>query len=287
MATKPQRHKAPRRDDRGSARQRGYTKAWERFRRSFLMRNPLCEYCLADGRTTAATVCDHDLPHDHDPSLFWDNTFTALCASHHSGEKQRAEAQLTGDDLLAWVQQRKTPRKVWGFSIPHGLQPSAVPVTIVCGPPASGKSTWARQRAKPGDLVIDFDVIRIAVGGTRWDERPQIVAAAFARRAQMLHSLAERQDGRCWFIVTAPTQQERDRWCEALGERSSVVVMDTPEAECVARIMRDPNRKPVASRQVEAVAEWWAEAQGDGRQAPDRGGGSILTGFQHGTSVDQ
>lgn len=256
------KHKATRREDRGSARERGYTAAWERFRDQHLKRHPLCAYCLADGHTTAATVCDHDLPHEHDPGLFWDNTFTSLCAHHHSGEKQRAEAILSGDDLLAWVQRRKQPRKVWGFSIPHGLQPSAIPVTIICGPPASGKSTWGRQQAHPGDLVIDFDVIRRAVGGAKWDDRPEIISAAFARRAEMLHSLATRTAGRCWFIVMAPTRAERDTWQQALGPLSSVMVLDTPEAICIERIGRDPDRAPVAARQIEAVRAWVAEAAG-------------------------
>ena len=247
---------------RGGARQRGYTKRWERFREHHLMLHPLCEYCLADGRTTEATVVDHDLPHEHDPDLFWNNTFTSLCARHHSGEKQRAEATLAGDDLLDWVKRRKKPRKVWGYSIPHGLQPSAIPVTIICGPPASGKSTWARQHASPGDLVIDFDIIRRAVGGTKWDDRPEIIRAAFARRAEMLHSLATRDTGRCWFIVMAPTQQERDTWVAALGPQASVVVMDTPEAVCINRITRDPDRAAVADRQIEAVRAWFAEATG-------------------------
>lgn len=256
------KHKARRREDRGSARERGYTKAWERFRDQHLRAHPLCEYCLADGRTTAASVVDHDLPHDHDPALFWDNTFTSLCTSHHSGEKQRAEATLSGDDLLAWVKRRKQPRKFWGFSIPHGLQRSAIPVTIICGPPASGKSTWARQQSRPGDLVIDFDVIRRAVGGSRWDDRPEIIAAAFTRRGEMLHSLTTRTEGRCWFIVMAPTQAERDTWQRALGPVASVKVMDTPAAVCIERIGRDPDRVPVAARQIEAVRAWTAEATG-------------------------
>lgn len=241
---------------RGSSRDRGYTKRWERFRATFLAQHPLCEYCLADGRTTAASVVDHDLPHDHDPELFWENTFTALCASHHSGEKQRAEATLSGDDLLAWVNHRKQPRKVWGYSIPLGLQPSSVPVTIICGPPASGKSRYARTQARPGDLIIDFDIIRRSVGGTKWDDRQDIVRAAFVRRDEMLHSLAKRTEGCCWFIVMAPSEDERRRWVEALGSMATVVIMDTPAGECIRRIGCDPERAPVAARQIEAVRSW-------------------------------
>lgn len=271
MPPAPGRHSLPQRrtadrppnkprakEDRGSSFGRGYTKKWQRFRDQHLREYPLCEYCLADGRTTAASVVDHDLPHEHDPSLFWANTYTSLCAAHHNGEKQRAEAMLSGDDLLAWVRRRKRPRKRWGFSIPHGLQPSAVPVTIISGAPASGKSTYARQHAKPGDLIIDFDIIRRAVGGTKWDDRPEIIRAAFTRRAEMLHSLSSRSEGQCWLIVMAPTQRERDTWREALGHKAQVIVLGTPEATCIERITRDPERKPVAAKQVEAVRTWWA-----------------------------
>lgn len=101
------KHKPRLSENRGSARERGYTADWNKFSRQHLRQHPLCEYCLADGKVTAAQVTDHDLPHNGDPDLFWSNTFTSLCHRHHSGEKQRAEARLTGDDLLAWVRQRK------------------------------------------------------------------------------------------------------------------------------------------------------------------------------------
>lgn len=100
-----QRHKPPER--RASARQRGYTKEWEKFRRSFLRDNPLCEYCLARGHVEPATVCDHDLPHDSDPDLFWNNTFTALCAPDHNSTKQRMERMYQGDALLAEIAKAK------------------------------------------------------------------------------------------------------------------------------------------------------------------------------------
>ena len=101
------KHKPRLKENRGSARERGYTTAWDKFSKRHLSRHPLCEYCLADGDTTPAQVTDHDLPHNGDPDLFWSNTFTSLCHHHHNGEKQRAEARFKGDDLLAWVRRRK------------------------------------------------------------------------------------------------------------------------------------------------------------------------------------
>lgn len=91
---------------RGSARERGYTRQWEKFRATFLLEHPLCEYCLADGRVEPTVIVDHDLPHRGDPDLFWDNSFTGLCCPHHS-EKGRVENRLNGDRLLAWVKRRK------------------------------------------------------------------------------------------------------------------------------------------------------------------------------------
>ena len=92
---------------RGSARERGYTKAWDRFSRSFLSANPLCEYCKARGHIAPATVTDHDLPHEGDPDLFWNNTFTALCATCHNSTKQRMERMFKGQALLDAIRQKK------------------------------------------------------------------------------------------------------------------------------------------------------------------------------------
>ena len=104
------KHKPRIAEMRGSARERGYDSRWDRFSKQHLQLYPLCAYCLADGRVTAAVLVDHDLPHRGDPALFWDNTFTSLCKMHHDVDKQRAEARLTGADLLTWVERRKTPR---------------------------------------------------------------------------------------------------------------------------------------------------------------------------------
>lgn len=103
-------HRNKARERRGTARQRGYTKQWEKFRQQFLAEHPLCEYCLAKGKTVAAKVVDHDIPHGGDPDLFWNNTFTALCVPCHSGPKQRLEAVLCGDALKKAITALKSPK---------------------------------------------------------------------------------------------------------------------------------------------------------------------------------
>ncbi len=37
-------------------------------------------------------------------------------------------------------------------------------LTVVMGAPCSGKSTYVKQHAQPGDIVIDFDVLAQALG---------------------------------------------------------------------------------------------------------------------------
>lgn len=98
VASKPSRARAD--AHRGSARERGYTREWDAFSLSFLEAHPLCEYCLPAGRIEPATVTDHDIPHRGDMHLFWDNTFTALCAPCHNRVKARLEARHSGDALL-------------------------------------------------------------------------------------------------------------------------------------------------------------------------------------------
>ena len=97
-------------EHRGSARERGYTTAWDDFAKAFRSSHPLCEFCLARGVFIPAHVVDHDLPHRQDPELFWSNTFTSLCGPCHNGTKKRLEARLSGDALLDAIKALKAPK---------------------------------------------------------------------------------------------------------------------------------------------------------------------------------
>lgn len=73
------------------------TARWLRLRLGQLAAEPLCCMCAAQGRVTAATVCDHVDPKTKlDPSTFFDGPFQSLCDEDpyrcHSSRKQRIEA---------------------------------------------------------------------------------------------------------------------------------------------------------------------------------------------------
>jgi len=77
---------------RGSARQRGYTSAWQKARVAYLAQHPLCVFCERDGRVTAAVVVDHVEAHHGDHEMFWEpDNWQPLCKWHHDSTKQREE----------------------------------------------------------------------------------------------------------------------------------------------------------------------------------------------------
>lgn len=88
---------------RGSARERGYTSAWDRAAAGHLRAHPLCWYCelgaFGPARVTAATLVDHFHPHRGDQAVFWwRKGWISSCADCHNGPKQTLERQ--GDAAL-------------------------------------------------------------------------------------------------------------------------------------------------------------------------------------------
>lgn len=77
-----------------SAADRGYDHAWRKMRRLFLMANPLCVICQAQGRVTPANVVDHIIPHRGDRERFDDpDNLQALCKPCHDRKTQQETAQ--------------------------------------------------------------------------------------------------------------------------------------------------------------------------------------------------
>ena len=70
--------------DRANAYERGYSSQWQKARKQFLAKNPLCAECERTGKLTQATVVDHIKPHRGDKMLFWDEkNWQPLCKKCH------------------------------------------------------------------------------------------------------------------------------------------------------------------------------------------------------------
>lgn len=234
---------------------------WDKWSRQYRKKFPLCSFCMKEGRVTAAAVVDHIIPHrgDHKLLFEWSN-LQSLCKYHHDSVKQAEEKRGYTRDvgLDGWPVDKNHPanRTYQCFSIPHNVRPSSVPVMIVCGPPVSGKTTYVRDQAMEGDLIIDLDDYKEQFG-ERYSFDPAIVTRAFARRNADIISLSRRKEGRAWLIVSAPTSRERLAWKETLGERASVRVVSATREECKRRVDLDERRRP--KEKFYKAIDWYFE----------------------------
>lgn len=243
-----------------------YTKAWKELRLRTLTRDGfVCQKtgAMLSGRHPEpnSPVVDHIVPHRGDADLFWDeNNLQSVTKQWHDSVKSVIER--AGDKVAAIH--------------PKWLKPSEVGLTIVCGPLASGKSTYVNERANKGDLVIDLDVIASDISGQTlhgWD-RDQWLNVALYRRNEMLAYLAKPVGfDRAWFIVSEPKAKHRSWWARTLQSRE-IVVMETPRQTCIERAEQDADRNHRHTHDL--VHKWWNDYHprpSERRIIPDQQGG--------------
>jgi len=234
---------------------------WQKLRQEVFLRDLFtCQATgqLLTGRHPAGNspVCDHIVPHDGDPALFWDpQNLRCVAKSWHDTVKQAIEKGSQG-----------------AVSHPRWLSPSLIPLVIVCGPPASGKSSFVRQHAVPSDLVIDLDEIVAHLSGQplghTWDRERWLNPALYYRN-DLLGSLSRPSDySTAWFVVGEPKASARHFWATALQPRR-VVVLEVDAATCLQRAAQDADRD--LAHTADAVAAWWRDYSprpGEERVAP-------------------
>lgn len=211
-------------------RLRGRAGVAQRERR--LRDEPLCRHCKSAGIVRLATVPDHIVPLDKGGSDQDDN-IQCLCEPCHRVKTLSEDHGLAAANHPAW------------------LEPSAVPLFIICGPPCSGKNTYVEEHKRPGDTVIDLDAIRTELDPSyrHWSgylDSP-LLSRAIRQRNAMLGNLKRQAFGRAWFIISAPTKQERAWWSDKLG--GAIVLLHPGVKECKRRAVA--RGTPLAAKGVD------------------------------------
>ncbi len=115
-------------------------------------------------------------------------------------------------------------------------------ITVITGPPCSGKTTYARQHARPGDIIIDFDDIAQALGSpVRHGHADELARVAIAARSAAIKTAidAGRRGVRAWIVDMAPTSARRRQY-EQAGARIVTLTAGRDELHRRAGAERPP-----------------------------------------------
>ncbi|MGW5879865.1 AAA family ATPase [Nocardiopsis terrae] len=119
-------------------------------------------------------------------------------------------------------------------------------ITLVCGPPCSGKNTWVAKHAQPGDLIVDLDALYTAVNAnptrTDHDQPAALTPFAFDARDAITNRLLHGDHNlrAAWIIHSAPEAATRAEW----KQRGANIVMITADQDTLthrAQVQR-PNQ---------------------------------------------
>lgn len=180
--------RAPSSDAR-KAKERIYnSQQWQITRAQVLSEQPFCPARRPDGLTCnlPTTDVDHILSLENGGEPFERKNLRAWCHAHH--------AHRTARDDGSFGNSRATGR-----------------ITIVCGPPGAGKTTYVRQHAQSGDLIIDLDAIGAAISGLEpWDTPLALKPFMWEARDAMLKKLQSSPTIRAWIIDCAGEAAKRE-----------------------------------------------------------------------------
>lgn len=143
---------------------------------------------------------------------------------------------------------------------------------VVTGPPAAGKTTWVRSRAKPTDIVIDLDALAVALSGPGADSHGycrDVREVAYSARSAALNKALERLERTRGLDVYLIHSMPKEHHLTRYAHYSAKVITVDPGERVVrerARAIRGPGIGAVITRWYRQYARTPSAATG----APSR-----------------
>lgn len=202
-----------------------------------------CEHCKLTKRIRLADVVHHIVPVDVDWSLrLVKSNLMAVNFYCH----ERIHGRLGKGGPVAYQHNNSKPG--W-------ISNPGIPILIISGPPAAGKTTYANKIATDGDIVIDLDEIANRVLDNQgsyhdWDRGK--IGEVLQVRNQILSDLSGY--GAAYIILTVPKVKDRRWWIDKMGALS--IVLETPIEMCIKRLQE----RGGVTRTAEGIAAgWWKD----------------------------
>lgn len=133
-------------------------------------------------------------------------------------------------------------------------------VYLVYGSPLSGKTTFVKDAAGAGDLIVDMDSIWQCISGQERYVKPgRLNSIAFGMRDYLIDCIKMRKGkwNNAYLIGGYPFIGERERLCNTLGARE--VFLDVSKEECYARLEKINDARDKAEWK-KYIDDWFVRA---------------------------
>ena len=122
-------------------------------------------------------------------------------------------------------------------------------VYLITGAPCSGKTTFARERLEPNDLILDIDDIWQTISGQPRYTKPNSLKPLIFGVRDELREMIGRGAGswrNAFIIESLPSKHDRERAADKYKAHNvEIITMDATKEECLQRLHENPNGRDV------------------------------------------
>ena len=116
-------------------------------------------------------------------------------------------------------------------------------ITLVCGPPCAGKTTYVAEHAGEHDLIVDYDAIAVALGSSRTHQHEwRYAKRAAAQCHALIDDIGAGAHPDAWVIRSTAGPTAQANLAERLSARLVLVLPDRATLHQRALERPDPPR---------------------------------------------